>query len=73
MSDELVRLAFLFGSRIYCSPGCVGDEIAGKDDAEPGDLDPSSNAAWVQIPDEYADVVLTCARCAEEIEWVNDP
>ena len=67
------RLVFLFGSGVFCSPGCVGDEIAGHDDAEPGALNPDENVCHVQIPDAFADVVLTCARCAEEIGWVNDP
>jgi hypothetical protein len=71
MSSELVRLAFLYGSRVYCSPACVGDEIAGHDDAEPGDLKPDSNALMVRIPDEGADVVLTCARCGDELRWLR--
>jgi hypothetical protein len=71
-SDELQRCVFLFGDRIYCSPGCVGDARAGYNDAEPGDLDPSSNVAFMRIEDAYADVVLVCARCEHEIPWINE-
>ncbi len=71
VTDELTRMAFLFRDRIYCSPGCVGDAIAGHPDAEPGELGPETGAVPMVIPDERADVVLTCAECGGELRWLQ--